>query len=83
MAQIFLVNIYRINDLDQTVPQPTGFNPTQVKLRPITSTTPVTAGPNNVRMYSIIQEKPTGLVVNNINNYAAETVQQLQTLANA
>ncbi len=83
MAQIFLVNIYRINDVDTSVPQPTGFNPANVKLRPITSTTPVVAGPNSIRMYSIIEEHPTGLRVNSVNNFAAETVAQLQTLANA
>lgn len=81
MAQIFVSTVYRVNASDLVTPELQGFNPTNVKFRPVIGI--VTAGPNSQRVYGIIQEKQTGLVVDQTQFYVIETVQQLQTLANA
>lgn len=81
MAQIFVANVYRINDADLTTTELMGFNPTNVQLRPVVGN--VVAGPNSIRMYGKIQSLPRGLVVDNTQYWVIETVLALQTLANA
>lgn len=79
MANMVTVSVYRINYNDLRTSELTSFNVTNVKFRPVSGI--VTAGPNNTRVYGIVQEMPRGLVVDGVQNYVIETVQQLATLA--
>lgn len=82
MAQIFQVNVYKLNGNDTPGVQPMGFSPTRVKFRSVigspTAATPVTA--NGSRVYGIIEEYgPYG----NNQYYTVEAVTALTALANA
>lgn len=79
MANMVTVSVYRINYSDLPASELTSFSVTNVKFRPVKGI--LTAGPNNTRVYGIVQEKPSGLVVDSVQNYVIETVQQLATLA--
>jgi len=79
MAQIFSVNVYQINDSALSSPESRGFSPANVRFRPAASGTTV----NGVSIYGIVEELPSGLRVNSVNNYVVETVAQLKTAANA
>lgn len=79
MANMVTVSVYKINYNDLHTSELTSFNVTNVKFRPVNGI--VTAGPNNTRVYGIVQEIQSGLVVDQPQNYVIETVQQLAALA--
>lgn len=79
MAQIFQVNVYSLNNNQWLRPQQWAFNPTTVRFRSVYGII-TQAG---TRMYGIIEQLPSGLVVDKQEFYVVETVAQLATLANA
>ena len=81
MANFIGATVYRINSADLNTPVYMGYNPTNVTLRAVKSTDVVLAGPGNTRGYGIIQQNPTGLVVDQTQYFVIETVQALITAA--
>jgi len=81
MANMVTVSVYKINYNDLKTSELTSFYVGNVKFRPVNASTVVTAGPNNTRVYGIVQEVPRGLQVDGNQYYVIETVQQLAALA--
>lgn len=79
MAQIFVVNAYSLNGNQWKRPELMGFNPTTVRFRTVYGVR-TEAGS---RVYGVVEQLPTGLVVDKDQFYVVETVAQLAALANA
>jgi hypothetical protein len=81
MPNFIEATVYQINDNSLRTPIYMAWDPSTVMLRAVPSNQVVTAGPLATRVYGIVQQLPSGLVVKGNQYYVIETVQQLVTAA--